>query len=60
MSKKKVIPGKNFLHTHPFREMSMDVGEDHVIVDRKDWERTIKILSHEDNLKRLNKWLTSE
>jgi len=55
MNKKRVIPGKNFLHTHPFRETSLKMGKGHVIVDRGDWEKAVMVLSHEDNLKRLNK-----
>lgn len=52
--KTRKIPGKNFLHTHPFREAKYKMKSDHVIVDREDWELAIEILAKPKNLKALN------
>lgn len=33
---------RNFLHSHPTKEFDLSLDIDHVIVDRKDWEKAWK------------------
>lgn len=39
---KKKIVGYNYLHDHPLKEQSLGVDNEHVIVDRIDYEEIIK------------------
>jgi hypothetical protein len=34
---KYLIPGVNFLHSHPEDEKANNIDNDHVIIDEKDW-----------------------
>ena len=36
--------GENFLHSHPGMEKESKIPRTHVIVDRGDWEETVKFL----------------
>ena len=40
MAKKKKV-GFNYLHRHTQTETSLNVGAEHVIVDRKEWEEVV-------------------
>jgi hypothetical protein len=37
------IVGQNYLHPHPHLEEKLDgiVGDDHIIVDKKDWQEIV-------------------
>lgn len=37
----KNIMGFNYLHNHPIMEKKLNVDNEHVIVDRKDWEDVV-------------------
>lgn len=43
----KCIPGVTFLHSHQRMERENNIPEDHVIVDKKDWELVLKYLRDE-------------
>jgi len=46
MSKQsKKIIGVNFLNRHPGMESRLNVPDDHVIVDKKDWEEIVRLCS---------------
>ena len=35
------IVGQNYLHPHPHLEEKLEIGEDHIIVDKKDWQEIV-------------------
>jgi phage pi2 protein 07 len=43
MIKFKLI-GVNYLHSHPHLEKTLNVPDDHIIVDKKEWETVIEYL----------------
>lgn len=47
---KKVIIGKNFLHTHPMKENELELDRNHVIVDKDELDKTIKFINSEEQL----------
>ena len=53
---KKIIPGLNYLHTHPGMEHEKAIDKDHVIVDKKDYDQVIYLLrSNPDLMKEIHK-----
>ena len=52
----KLILGVTFLHTHPQTEEDKGLDNEHIIVDRKDWEKVISFfLKYPDQLDKLIK-----
>lgn len=49
MGNKKII-GVNFLHRHPGMESYLNIPEDHVIVDKKDWEEIVRLCSINEHI----------
>lgn len=45
-----LIPGENFLHTHPKTERTVDLLPDYVIVKRSDVERVIEFFNTNPHL----------
>jgi len=43
--KTKII-GVNYLHNHPTTEISLQLDEEHVIVDRNEWEEVIRFFQN--------------
>lgn len=55
MKEKIKIVGYNFLHTHPQTEKSLNLDENHVIVDRDELELVINyFINYPEELKRIN------
>ncbi len=46
----KKIPGWNFLNNHRNLEKDLDLDRDHVVVDREDWEKVLKLLNSKPEL----------
>lgn len=47
--------GINYLHNHPHLEKTLNIDEDHVIVDRNEWKQVIDyILSDKESLQVIN------
>lgn len=46
MSKRKIIVGETFLHSHPVTEKQLHLIKDCVVVDREDWEAVCKFFKH--------------
>jgi hypothetical protein len=48
--------GVNFLHNHPGMENKKNIGCNHVIVDREDWENIVEFFQNNPELvEKLNK-----
>lgn len=53
---KKIIVGHNFLHPHPFMQDSLELDEDHVIVNKADLEKVVRFFeSHRELEQELGK-----
>lgn len=49
MAAKKIV-GYNFLHNHPGMEKQLSLPDDHVVVDRKDWEAVVRLFNENPSI----------
>lgn len=50
MEKFKIDINRNWMNTHPEMEKHLNLDDNHVIINRQDWEELLHFLSHNSDL----------